>query len=71
MASKNKPMLLLILLLVLPLPLLLMKSCNVIPRAANIVDCKRWELRETREEGVLLACERACFNFEKWRKKFH
>jgi hypothetical protein len=32
MASKNK----LMLLLVLPLPL--MKSCNVIPRAANIVD---------------------------------
>jgi hypothetical protein len=46
--------------LLLVLPLLLMKSCNVIPRAANIVDCKRWELRETREEGVLLACELGC-----------
>jgi len=52
MASKNK----LMLLLVLPL----MKLCNVIPRAANIVDCKRWELQETREEGALLACELAC-----------
>jgi hypothetical protein len=49
MASKNK----LMLLLVLPL----LKSCNVIPRGANIVDRKRWELRETREEGALLACE--------------
>jgi hypothetical protein len=51
MASKNKLMLLLV--------LSLMKSYNVIPRAANIVESKRWELREAREEGDLLACERA------------